>query len=84
MPPTPPAQAPQQIAEQFVKRYYDVLTSKPQLMNRFYKDESRWSLAVMRVDGEPAAPIQTQGPTVSAGEPPITRCCHDELVPACH
>lgn len=34
------------VANEFVKRYYEVLAKHPKYLNRFYKDESQFTLTI--------------------------------------
>lgn len=64
MPPPAP-----QVADQFSKRFYEVLTKHPKFINRFYKDESAFALHVFGPYGAYQSPVATfnaKGPTVRA------------------
>lgn len=57
-----------QVADQFSKRFYEVLNKHPKFINRFYKDESEFSLQVFAPYGGHQAPyamFTAKGPTVS-------------------
>lgn len=60
-----PTPAPPQVADEFKKKYYDVLSNNPRLYSRFFKEDS--SLTVALGDG---APPTATGPEVRARAEP--------------
>jgi hypothetical protein len=58
-----PAAAPKPdaawVANEFVKRYYEVLAKHPKYLNRFYKEESQFTLTVRNLDSSSTTTVST-------------------------